>query len=195
MKKIVFLVIAVVLIAAAVGGFAYAQSQNAHQPMVGQKLVGWGPLGQDIGPGDTPNRLNYGRLLITNPDCVSEITIDRISIMAGNATVIYEGELLLPDGSEKTILKPHETAVIDLASYFILKGIIHDPNDLLSYPMPPETCTVEVSWAGSKGGLPLTGWAWMATATYDDNGSIIESVSTSALSQMINMTQLVTKGK
>jgi len=195
MKKIVFLVIALVLIAGAVGGFAYAQGQITHQPMTGQKLVGWGPLGQDIGTGDTPNRLNYGRLLITNPDCVSEITIDRISIMAGNSTVIYEGLLLTPDQLELTILGPHQVAVIDLASYFILQGYISDPTDPRSYPMPPATCTVEVFWKGSKGGLPLTGWSWMATGTYDASGNWIESASTSALSQMVNMTQTLTKGK
>ena len=42
MKKIAFLVLAVVLIAGAVGGFAYAQGDTTHQPMTGQKLVGWG---------------------------------------------------------------------------------------------------------------------------------------------------------
>src|SRR4030043_325902 len=152
MKKIVFLVIAIVLITSAVGGFTYAQSQDSHQPMVGQKLVGWGLFGN--APTAIPPTIFNTIFILTNPDCVNQITIDRISVIAGNGTLIYEGEPLDFNGEPiNTLLGPHQSISTELTDYYL--------------PLPPNYSdfpiggmyTVEVSWTGAKGGLPLTGWA------------------------------------
>ncbi|MBA7648624.1 hypothetical protein ES703_56412 [subsurface metagenome] len=89
MKKIIAIVLAVMLVAGGLGGFVYANS-SSHQPMTGEKLVGTGRLGLQ------PNGewLSGSWFLFTNPDCVGKITIERISIIRGDGTVIYEGPLL-----------------------------------------------------------------------------------------------------
>jgi len=189
MKRIVFLAMAIVLIAGTIGGFAYAQSQNTHQPIVGQKLVGWGLFGD--APGAVPGTIFNTIFILTNPDCVNQITIDRISVIAGNGTVIYEGVPLDFNGDQiDTLLGPHESISTELSDYYLPL-----PPDLREFPLGG-LHTVEVSWTGAKGGLLLTGWSYALTATYDsDTGEIIENISTAAQTQMIVMTQSATKGK
>ena len=189
MKKIVFLVMAVVLIAGAVGGFAYAQSDTTHQPMTGQKLVGWGLFGN--APGAIPGTIFNTILVLTNPDCVSQITINRISIIAGNGTLIYEGPPLdFTGNATATLLGPHQSISTELTDYYLPL-----PADFRDFPLGG-LHTVEVSWTGAKGGLPLTGWSYTLTANFDSGtGQIIQNLSTTAATQMINMTQTLTKGK
>jgi len=189
MKKIAFLVLTLVLIAGALGGFAYAQSQETHQPMVGQKLVGWGLFGN--APGAIPGTIFNTILVLTNPDCVSQITINRISVIAGNGTLIYEGPPLdFTGNATATLLGPHQSISTELTDYYLPL-----PADFRDFPLGG-LHTVEVSWTGAKGGLPLTGWSYTLTANFDSGtGQIIQNLSTTAATQMINMTQTLTKGK
>lgn len=189
MKRIVFLVMAIVLIAGALGGFAYAQGQGTHQPVVGQKLVGWGLFGN--APGAVPGTIFNTIFIVTNPDCVNQITIDRISVIAGNGTLIYEGAPLDFSGNPlSTLLGPHQSISTELTDYFLPL-----PPDLRDFPLGG-LYTVEVSWTGAKGGLPLTGWSYTLTANFDSvTGQIIQNIATAAATQMVNMTQVLTKGK
>ena len=191
MKKIIFLVIAVVLIAGAVvGGFAYAQSQNTHEPVIGQKLIGCGALSVYYEVGQ--DTLQYSRFLITNPDCIGNATNIQISIISDNGTV-YEGKLISPltEPTEVTWLGPHQSGVIDLVS------CVYTGTNLLE--LQAAAYTVEVTWTGAKGALPLIGWSWFGTATFliDENNQPVlhENLTTAALTQMVNMTQTLAKGK
>jgi hypothetical protein len=190
MKRIVFLVIAVVLIAGAVGGFAYAQSQPAHEPVMGQKLIGCGAL--SVFYEVDQDTLGYSRFLITNPDCIGNATNIQICIISDNGTV-YEGKLISPltEPTEVTWLGPHQCGVIDLIS------CVYTGTNLLE--LQAAAYTVEVTWTGAKGALPLIGWSWFGTATFqmDANNQpfLHENQTTSALTQMVNMTQVLTKGK
>ena len=190
MKRFIILVLAVVLLAGGVGGYAYAQT--THEPVVGEKLIGWGALGVDEGF----NRTFYTRFVITNPDCVSEVKNIEIRITEDNGTTEYPGKLINPStSSQLTTLGPHESGVIDLASCVVPSEDVADPRKWERGPY-----TVEVSWTGTKGGLPLTGWSWLATGTFavdPGNGDVtfIEDVATSAVSQMVNMTQALGKSK
>ena len=187
MKKIVLLVTAIVLIAGAVGGFAYAQSETEHQPLVGQKLIGFGGL--SVFYNVEHDTVLYSRFLITNPDCVGNAINISIRIISDNGTV-YSGKLMSPLTSplEVTALGPHQSGVVDLVMCVVPEGTNLHEFEAAAY-------TVEVSWTATKAALPLIGWSWMATATIDAAGALIEDVSTSALSQMVNMTQVLTKGK
>jgi len=180
MKKIVAIVLAVVLLATGgFGSFAYAQV-NGLEPMTGQKLVGWGPVG--LAPGSNAF-LFLTQFILTNPDGVSEITIDRISVFNADGTMIYEGPLLVGMVGEELTepLAPHQTVDIFLP-YYILEG---DPQA----PWPESAYyTTEIFWTGTKNGLPLTGWSWMATIDMDDEGNY-SILSTGAMSQMVNMEQ------
>ncbi len=96
MKKLIIILTTVVLLAGVGGGYAYAQT--THHPMVGQKLIGSGSFGKvfeatDIHPGSVGLTMFY----LTNPDCVSKITIDRISVFAANGDVVdvIEGPLMV----------------------------------------------------------------------------------------------------
>ena len=79
MKKIIAIVLAVVLVAGGLGGLAYAQA-NGHASMTGQKLFGSGAYALFQVPDGTYLE-HAGGFILTNPDCVSEITIDRVFIL------------------------------------------------------------------------------------------------------------------
>jgi len=191
MKRIVFLVIALVLIAGAVGGYSYAQSQPAHEPVLGQKLIGCGGL--SVFYEVDHDTLQYSRFLITNPDCIGNATNIQICIISDNGTV-YEGKLISPLTSplEVTALGPHQSGVVDLIMCVVPEG-----TNLLE--LQAAAYTVEVTWTGAKGALPLIGWSWFGTATFlrDENNQPVlqENQTTSALTQMVNMTQVLSKGK
>ncbi len=112
MKKIIAIVLALVLLATGgAAGFVYAQN-NEHEPMTGQKLVGGGGCSVD---GD----IFFETVLsFTNPDCVGEIAIEQVSIIAPDGTVIHKGELLDPAGDPLPMtLGPHEAGFIVLRDY------------------------------------------------------------------------------
>ena len=164
MRKIIAIVLAVVLVAGGLGGFAYAQ--GTHQPVTGQKLVGVAQLGK------TPTgHTSIGVFRFTNPDCVSEIAIQQVSIMRGDGTVIYEGPYLATkideDGSISRTpiygpMKPHGIRVVRL-DYLMKNPDAADPDRWLTreeaWELNIAPYTLEVFWTGTKQGCPLTGWA------------------------------------
>ena len=157
MKKIIAIVLAVVLVVGGLGGLAYAQS-NSHEPMTGQKLVGYGFFGMlELEEPDDATCDLHTLFVFTNPDCVSEIMIDRVSIFAFDGTVLdtvlYEDPL--------KVLEPHEVDGVELHDYI-------DPQD----PLMP--VTVEIFWTGARKGLPLTGWAQTGYSIFDGDENLLE---------------------
>ena len=168
-KTIIAVVLAVVLLAGGLGGFAYAQS-NSHVPMTGQKLVGYGRLGlQPDGMWLSGSWFN-----ITNPDCVSEITIERISLIRRDGTVIYEGPLLRLVRDENgeveyeipitESMKPHQIWGGLALGRFMKDPEASNPDRWLRVEetrnLTLNHYTLEIFWSWSdKKGLPLIGWA------------------------------------
>ena len=180
-KKIIAIILAVVLVVSGFGGLAYAI--NGHASMTGQKLVGQGACVEWTYPGETDvNHLDTG-FFLTNPDCVSEITIERIFVFAFDGTVEYEGPLRVKVNDERDIytgpLKPHETLQTSL-SYYDLPEITYEVE--MWY-------TVEVFWRWTdKEGLPLTGWAASWNVVRDAGGEAIDIIMWGT-TQMVNMEQ------
>ena len=164
MKKIIIaIVLAVVLLAGGLGGLAYAQ--GTHEPMTGQKLVGQGTYAE----WEDDGILNYmdAYILLTNPDGVSEITIDRISVFTYDGILVYEGPLRVKvdgDWGEYTgPMKPHQTLETVLSFYDLPGG---DREVDMAY-------TVEVFWTWTdKDGLPLIGWVSGALVRQDNGGEL-----------------------
>lgn len=198
MKKIIAILLAVVLVAGGLGGFVYANN-NSHVPMTGQKLVGMGRLGSTDYP-DGMWILWQPWFRVTNPDCVSEITIEQISIIKSNGTVIYEGPLLLQETDEDgevvsstpiTTLKPHEIRIIPLWFY------MPDPGDEdhkwmsgeEAKSLPGGWYTVEIFWSWTdEEGLPLIGWANQMKFKTLANEECMESSNSVP---MVNMEQVL----
>ena len=136
--------------------------QDTHVPMTGQKLVGYGFFGGQYVEEFGGTVQAHTLFVFTNPDCVSEITIDRVSIFAFDGTVLYEDPLkVLKPGDEDPNLEPHEVDAVELHDYI-------DPQDSL---MP---VTVEIFWTGAKKGLPLTGWTQTAYSIFDGDENLLE---------------------
>lgn len=170
-KVIIAILLAVVLLAGGLGGFVYA-SNSSHEPMTGQKLVGYGFFGEHYIAELGGTLHSHTMFVFTNPDGVSEITIDRVSIFAFDGTVLYEGPL--KPWPEERIMMPHEVDAVELHDYI-------EPQDLL---MP---VTVEIFWTCShKKGLPLTGWTQTGYSLFDDGNLVEASVGEN---QMVNMAQ------
>ena len=181
-KRIIAIMLAVVLIAGGLGGFAYTQV-NGHVPMTGQKLVGQGVYAEWTYPDGTDAKVETG-FMLTNPDGVSEITIERISVFAYDGTVVYEGSLRVKVADDEWgvyigPLKPHETLQTGLEYY-----------DLPELTQELEMWyTVEIFWSGAKDGLPLTGWAGTVQVKRDDTGEVVD-VHLGSM-QMVNMEQVL----
>jgi len=149
-----------------------------------QKLVGCGACAEWTYPSETDvNHLNTG-FFLTNPDCVSEMTIDRISVFSYDGTVVYEGPLRVKVDDEWEVytgpLKPHETLQTGLA-YYDLPEITHEVE--MWY-------TVEVFWTWTdKEGLPLTGWASSIVVVRDAVTGEAIDIMMWGTTQMINMEQ------
>ncbi|MBN2462463.1 MAG: hypothetical protein JXB43_02555 [Dehalococcoidia bacterium] len=201
MKRLLILLAAVVLLAGLGGGYTYAQT--THQPMAGQKLVGWGPAGVTLGADPSI----YATLfMLTNPDCLGEIKVASVSVFKDDGTVIYEGPPIAGGPGEvlKELadpLQPHESANIFLPLYVIAyeMGVDplyfneHQPPDITEWPNSAYY-SIEIFWNGAKNGLPLTGWMWLGSIVQDSEGNY-SSISALAMSQMVNMTQVLTKSK
>jgi hypothetical protein len=153
-----------------------------HEPMTGDKLVATGEFGSIQGIVQTDIHVFF-----TNPDCVSEITIDRVSIIRDDGGVLYEGPLsglnYFYGPYVGDVLGPHQTAA------FSLRRSLPDGNggwlseqDALA--MPLHTYTVEIFYSVSKRrGLPLIGRVTQLSAS---PGNELESVG---MLQMVNMEQ------
>lgn len=118
-KRVIAIVLAAALVVGGLGGFAYAQSFE--HPMTGQKLVGQGVCVEWTFPGETDENHADTAFFLTNPDCVSEITVDHIFVFAYDGTVLYEGPLRVKVNDEwgeyTGPLKPHETIQTSLSYY------------------------------------------------------------------------------
>lgn len=192
MKRIIAILLAVVLVAGGLGSFAYAQV-NGHEPMTGQKLVGHGAYGVFPPEEDGTYLEVAGSFTVTNPDCVSEITIDRVSIFDMDGTVVYEGDLFTVDweGGELVPtyctepLKPHEQRWIEVDSTMCyLRDQGYWEGDHIFF-------TVEIFWGWTdQKGLPLIGWAGTRVAKRAADGHIMEFQSGSQ-SPMVNMEQVL----
>ncbi len=181
MKKIIAIVLAVVLIAGGLGGFVYAQV-NGHEPMTGQKLVGFSAASVD---GDI---YFEGIVTFTNPDGVSEITIEQLSIIAPDGTVIHEGQLLDREGNPlPQTLGPHEGGIIVLGDYVAWYYTL-DPWAFRDFPLGGYT--VEIFWSGShQQGLPLIGWSIIVLLELEVGGNVIIGPVSGWSTQMVNMEQ------
>ncbi len=157
-------------------------TQVAEEPMTRGKLVGQGSYAEWEDNG-IHKLLNAG-FILTNPDGVSEITLDRISVFAYDGRLVYEGPLLkwreeIPWDEP---MKPHETRQSDLDQY--VSGF--------EWPSESEVWmnfTVEISWTKSHSrGLPLTGSVSSAIIRRDSEGHLIE-LELAGTTQMVNMEQ------
>jgi len=142
-----------------------------HEPMIGQKLITPGYHGRHEPVIGFEGIYEFWTLFhITNPDCVSEIAIDRISILDSYGRAIYDG------APWPEPMKPHES------------------RSFTTYDYVPEGTgewmyTVEILWTWTdREGLPLTGWAYHVTEKMDNEGSVIEFTCES-VTPMVNMEQ------
>ncbi len=176
-RKIIAVLLAVVLVAGGLGAFAYAQ--GTHEPMAGQKLVGMGGSSVD---GDI---YFEGILTFTNPDGVSEITIEQISIIKDDGTVVYEDSLIVKVGDDEWRvytgpLKPHETLQTGL-EYYDLPELTQELEMMY---------TVEIFWSGShQQGLPLIGWSIIVLLELEVGGNVIIGPVSGWSTEMVNMEQ------
>ena len=163
-------------------------TQVAEEPMTRGKLVGQGSYAE--WEDDGIHKLLNAGFILTNPDGVSEITVDRISVFAYDGRLVYEGPLLkwreeIPWDEP---MKPHETRQSDLDQY--VSGF--------EWPSESEVWmlfTVEIFWTGShKNGLPLTGWVSGAIIRRDSEGHLIE-LELAGSTEMVNMEQVLTPEK
>jgi hypothetical protein len=158
MKKTALLIGAILLAVAGFAGAAYAAGD--HQPTAGTKLIGYGPYGY----ADTENEVYYTAFTITIPDCVNSITIDRMSIVRGDGTPIYEGPVYQSGnvgGTQITSLLPHQVVFIRLVDWL--------PDDVMS--QSPRMYTVEVSYSGNRGFLAPIGHVIVFQENHFDDGT------------------------
>jgi len=174
-KKVLVLVLVAALVVGGVSGVVYANS-NSHVPMTGQKLVGYGFYDEHY-LAEIDGTLHLHTLFVfTNPDCVSDITIEQVSIFAFDGVVLYEGFL---DREGPVTMEPHEANGIELQDYIGYQDLL----------MP---VTVEIYWTGAEEGLPLTGWAQTGHGIFDKKGRLVQGAATET--QMVNMKQILTTG-
>jgi hypothetical protein len=195
MRKTIIMTLVVVLLCSAFGGFVYAQS-NSHDPMKGQKLLGVGTLGRHANI-DGGEILSQAFSQITNPSCEDEITIERIALIRGDGTVIYEGPFLrlVRDENDNVIeeipiidpIQPHQFRGVTLWR-FMKDPDSQDPNRWLTLQealdLPVRYYTLEVMWSGGKQEMPLTGWVnIIRNFTHADGNRETSQFS----NQMVNM--------
>jgi hypothetical protein len=198
MKNRIALIIVVVVVALAfVGGSVY--SKGDHSKEQGDKIIHHGMVGSLITDGIDESLSSI--VWFTNPDCENDITINSVSIIKGDGTLIYEGPyVMMPapgtgDYQVVNIIKPHEIRAFVLARYMWTgagePANPTDPNNWMSEEeataLPWAVYTVEIFWepVSKKGAtLPLTGWISTRTVQHHaGDHSIIFA------QDMINMTQ------
>lgn len=163
-------------------------AQVAEEPMTRGKLVGQGSYAE--WEDDGIHKLLNAGFILTNPDCVSEITVDRISVFAYDGRLVYEGPLLkwregIPWDEP---MEPHETRQSDLDQY--VSGF--------EWPSESEVWmhfSVEISWTKSHSrGLPLTGSVGSMIIRRDSEGHLIE-LELAGSTEMVNVEQVLTPEK
>jgi len=181
MRKIIYIsLLAVILIVLGAVGGVYAID---HQPLQGNKLTGTGALGiAQLGPSTNSWSTVF---LITNPDCNSDIKINKVSLIRCdenlNTEVVYEGPLINTTLSgTRTIvtnLSPHQTVEVALPSWMYTGGG-SDPNDPTeandwmdpgtASSQPRDIYTFEIKWTTK--GLPLIGQRITNFSAYYNSG-------------------------
>ena len=105
-------------------------------------------------------------------------------MFAYDGTVVYEGPLL--HWREETPwtepMKPHETRESELEQY------------VSDFEWPSESeewmlFTIEISWSGVEGGLPLTGWVSTAIIKRDAATNALIDIELAGVTEMVNMEQ------
>jgi len=162
MNKIIAITLALMVLATGgIGGLVYAQS-GEHEPILGHKLVGAGVYG--VTTGEEGSHRSTSIFTLTNPDCVSSIDLEQISLFDQDGNILYEGQLLLPEGGVLTMLNPHETYVATFSLY------------LGASPSPGIAVSMEIFWSWSQEeGLPLIGQRRIIFYDIDASGNIIVS--------------------
>ncbi len=171
MKKVLLSLLAVILLLGGLAGAVYAVGD--HQPAKDQKLVGVSNLGTKTFPWGSIELKPVFRF--TNPDCVEEIAITKVSIIRANETVIYEGPYIGVTGPSnnpvRTVIaepmSPHEVRIIVLFDY-MWTGLGVDYTNLtandnwltVGEALAQEAAqyTVEIEWEAEGAVNPLTGW-------------------------------------
>ena len=164
-KKILLILLVVGLLAIGSASAVYAIGE--HNPVKGNKLVGFGPLGQV-----DPTLKDSSHFSFINPDCVNDITIESVSItrpaMGGVLEVIYEGPYLqiLPNGTRVplTVLMPHRLFKIELWNW-IPDGSGGWLTEDEARQLPIANYTVEIKWTAEKEALPPMGYGQRTTIT------------------------------
>ena len=176
MKKLIFILVTLALIAGGLGTIVYAAVP--HVPMKGEKIVGQGRLGTKTGGSLT----FWSDFRFTNPDCVGTITIARISIIRTGGTVVYEGPLLrqevvggevVDDSEWMDPMKPHEGRHIILWTYMRYS---YPPYDWMTkqdaYAQRLRGYSVEIFYKTQRRGLPLVGFAEMTKKSVLISGNV-----------------------
>ncbi|MFC2001629.1 hypothetical protein ACFLUZ_03890 [Chloroflexota bacterium] len=133
MKKLIAILLAVVVVAGGLGGFVYALT---HEPIEGQKLIGYGPYGKNQSGADLSTLFT-----VTNPDCEREITINQVSVIKAD------------DGTEYVVGLPNPTLQPHGVRAFRLRNVLPPGSE----EQDSRFYTLEVSWSDHKKGLPLIG--------------------------------------
>ena len=159
-----------------------ADLDKANDVELQQKLVGFGSYAPSFEMEGAHCNLNSS-FILTNPNSISDITIERICVFAYDGTVVYEGSLL--HWREETPwlepMKPHETRESELAQYV---SEFEWPSESEEWMM----FTVEIFWT-TKGGLPLTGWVGTAIIKRDAATQALIDIEYAGATQMVNMAQ------
>jgi hypothetical protein len=189
MKRSVVIILLAVVLSLSLG-FGVAYAAGSHNPAQGSKLVGVGQLGKlDYSYGYQQSTTEFQ---FTNTDCIKEVTIDQVSIIASDGTVIYEGPYISVEDDFreiKTTLLPHEVEVIRLDEYMYIGGNQEDPASWL----PSEGAvsgnldfyTVEIDWSVRGVSSSLTGWFTVLRTTMEGGNKY----RTMSQSQMVNLVQ------
>ena len=191
MKRIALTILIVVLFVATLAGTAYAVGD--HQPIRGDKLVGIGEMGTRLFGAQNQSRDEQStEFRFTNPDCVSEITIERVSIIDETGTIVYEGPFIKVEDGVRTIqneISPHEVCLIKLSEYMYEGGDLTEPDswktpaDAMSQDLT--TYTVEINWGAKSLTCQLTGWQKTYRVAYE-LGERYRAISESP---MVNLNQ------
>ena len=203
MKKKIFLIILVVcLVLGGIGGAIYANV--VHTPMTGNKLVGtffMGTMGND----ELGSYANRSHFVITNPDCENIITINEMSVLAEDGTVIYQGPLVSrpiqnPDGSYYrevvTELLPHQTELSWVHNLMWRSDAPYpdEPErmenwDWNSLSRPGEHYSIEISY--TTDGIQLLGWQreWTLVTEYKNGKTEAYSRDHMIESPVVNVVQ------